>query len=92
MNDVQRKAIAAADDKMRPALELYEQRSRLFRLVCLLPPADLKRASVALSVLTPDELSCLLGYAEGLAAWRQPAQESGDAPNAQPHPPATTAG
>lgn len=79
MNEVQRAAIARADEQMKPALELYEKRSTLFRLVCTIPRQDLDRVCRALENLTPDDLVQLLDYAEGLAAWRVPAQESSDA-------------
>lgn len=86
MNEVQRQAIARAEDHMRPGLELYDHRSKLFHLACTLALPELKRVCRVLEALTPDEVSELLAYAEGLAAWRLPAQESGDAP---PTPPLT---
>ena len=90
MNDVQRKATDAANEKMRPAMELYEGRSRISYLVGMLPLRDLKRLVALLNELTEAELREVAAYAEGLAAWRLPAQESSDAQNVQPDTPAAT--
>lgn len=85
MNDLQRAVIAAADAKIRPAMELYELRSEVFRKVCKVDREPLRRLVQVLQKLTPDELTMVLGYAEGLAAWSSTEQESPDASNTQPH-------
>lgn len=89
MTEDQKKIIDGANDKMRPALELYERRRELFILACKVPGSELARTCRALQALTPDEVMELLAYAEGLAAWRATAQESGDAPISQPRAEAT---
>lgn len=88
MNDAQRKGMAMAEEKIRPAMELYEHRNRISYLAGKLSLRDLKRLVQILDALEPDELKQVAAYAEGLAAWRPPAQESPDASISKPGTPA----
>lgn len=71
--------MSEARDRFDKAMELYAHRTRLFFLVTQLPEERLVRLRRALDKLTPDDFEALESYAIGLAAWREPAQESQDA-------------
>jgi hypothetical protein len=70
----QKAAIDKADEMMRPALELYEQRCYLWRLTCRLPLRDIQRLNGLLKVLSDDDLRQIAAYAESLAEFDQMAQ------------------
>lgn len=88
MNDVQTAAIARADASMAPALELYAERNKLAHVYYRLDLESLRLVNRLLRTLTDDELRMVARYAEGLAEWRLPDSQSGDAPTSQ----ATTTG
>ena len=79
MNDDCRAAISRADAQIARAQDWIDLRLTLYRRVNNLPSEVLVRLVKVTAELTPDELLAALGYAEGLAAWSRPAQESGDA-------------
>lgn len=79
MNDAQRQAIASADAQMAPALELYAERSKLSYLYYRLDLPSLKRLNALLRRLSDDDLRMVAAYAEGLAEFGLPEQQSGDA-------------
>jgi hypothetical protein len=83
MNDVQKAAIARADASMAPALALLEQRNKLAYVYYRLDLQSITRVNELLRILTDDELRMVAAYAEGLAQWRLPEPQSGDAPNSQ---------
>lgn len=78
MTEVQ-KALARADAAIARGKRRYEDLMVAYRRTNELPDDRLHRLAKVLRQLTPDELDAALGYAEGLAAWGSPAQESGDA-------------
>lgn len=84
MNDVQKAAIARADASMAPALELYEERSKIAYVYYRLDLESLRRVNKILRALTDQELRMVAAYAEGLAEWRLPEPQSGDAENPPP--------
>lgn len=69
MNDVQKAATDRANEIMRPAQELYDERCRLWRLSCDLPLRDLRRLNQLLAKLSHDDLRQIARFAEGLAEW-----------------------
>jgi hypothetical protein len=83
MNDAQRAAVARADAKMAPAMALLEQRNKLAYVYYRLDLESITRVNEILRILTDDELRMVAAYAEGLAEWRLPEPQSGDAPNSQ---------
>lgn len=74
-----------ARDRFDHAQRLYEHRTRLFHLVTKLPEDRLVRLRHTLDKLAPEDFEALESYAIGLAAWREPAQESPDAPQGMAH-------
>jgi hypothetical protein len=88
VTEVQAAAIAAANERMRPAQELLANRNRLFYLVCRIEPRDLDRLTGVLNaLLAADPSGSLLKrvatYAEGLAEWYADPVESPDAQNSK---------
>lgn len=81
MTEVQQAAIAKADASMKPALDLYRERCFLWRLSCRLPLRDLERLNGILRQLSDDDMKRVAAFAEGLAEWSSPVQESPDAQN-----------
>ena len=69
MTEDQKKAIAKADAKIRPALELYHERCKLAYLYYLIPLRDLRRVNRILAALTDGDLSRVVQFAESLAAF-----------------------
>lgn len=69
MNEVQKAAIARADAKIKPALELYAERNRGFRTVARISLEDLRRVNDIVARLTDDDLRLVVRFAEGLAEW-----------------------
>lgn len=76
-------AIARADAKMKPGLDLLEERFWLWRLSCGLSLPDIQRLNATLRKLSADDLKRVAAYAEGLAEWASDAQESPDAVRTQ---------
>lgn len=75
-------AIARADAKMRPGLEMVEERFWLWRLSCGLDLENLKRLNATLRKLSADDLKRVAAFAEGLAEWASDGSESPDGPEA----------
>lgn len=69
MTPVQAAAIARADAAMKPALDLYAERCKAFRGVCLLELRDLKRLNQVIAALSHDDLRQVAAFAEVLAEW-----------------------
>lgn len=65
----QRQAIAKADAVIGPALQLYEERTKLMRVICRLPMRDLVRLNALIARLSDDDLRHVAAYAEGMAEW-----------------------
>lgn len=80
MTPEQLAAIARADEKMRPGLEMVEERFWLWRLSCGLALPELKRLNATLRKLSAEDLRKVAAYAEGLAEWGSDDAESPDAP------------
>lgn len=78
-----KEANARADAKMKPALDLYAGRNKLFHLVCRLELRDLLRLNGILARLSDADLKRVAAYAEGLAEWSDSGSESPDASNPQ---------
>lgn len=81
--EVVKQATAKANEQMRPAQELYDERCRLWRMTCDIPLRDLRRLNGILKALSHDDLKRVAAYAEGLAEWAEPASESPDASDPQ---------
>lgn len=79
MTPDQEEAIQRAKETMAPALALYAERNKLAVLVGKLELRDLIRLNLLLARLTDEELRQVARFAEGLAEWREPEQQSGDA-------------
>ena len=84
--------MSEARERFDRAMRLYHLRVSLFQAVTRLPDDLLARTAAVVEKLTPDELNAALGYAEGLAAWRENEQESDDATLAKPDTEAIAAG
>jgi hypothetical protein len=74
MTEVQRAALASADEKTRVGRELYEKRTRLAYLVGRLEHRDLMRLTEIIDKLLAAEpdgslLKRVASFAEGLADW-----------------------
>lgn len=80
MNAVQKEVCDRVNARFKKTMELYELRNKVAHIVYDLPERDLRELVRLLDTLTPDELKDVAGYAQGLAAFRAPAQESQDAP------------
>jgi hypothetical protein len=72
LTPVQKAAIARADAVIAPALQLYEERSKVARLVGRLPLRDIERLNRVLERLSDDDLRTVASYAEALADWNAP--------------------
>ncbi len=83
MTPEQLAAIARADEKMRPGLELVEERFWLWRLSCGLDLRDLKRLNATLRKLSADDMRRVATYAEGLAEWSSDESQSPDVSRTQ---------
>ncbi len=86
MTEVQRAALAAADEKTRVGRELYEYRTRLAYLVGRLEHRDLQRLTGIINKLLAAEpdgalLVRVCAFAEGLAEWCEDPSQSPDAQN-----------
>lgn len=81
MTDIQSAAIAKARASMKPALDLYEQRTKLMHLICLVPLRDLIRLNLVIERLSDADLKRVCAYAEGLAEWGSADASSPDAPS-----------
>lgn len=79
LTEVQKAAIARAEAKIAPALELYETRNKIFHMVGLLPLQDLRELAKLLTSMTKDELRMAAAYCQGLVEWRKAVEESQDA-------------
>lgn len=90
MNEAQAQAIAKADDIIRPALELYEQRNKIAYIYYRLDLPSLKRLNHLLRILSDDELRMVAAYAEGLAEFRSSVESLQDAPQVSASGPAGT--
>lgn len=64
--------------------QLYKERMRLQNLTDRLELEDLKRLNDILHRMTPEMLKEAAGFAEGLAMWAIPEQESPDGPKSEP--------
>lgn len=73
-----KEANARTDAKMKPALDLYAGRNKLFHMVCRLPLRDLLRLNGILERLSDDDLRRVAAFAEGLAEWADSGSESPD--------------
>lgn len=71
MTPAQIQAIAAAEARMRPALDLNEQRCKLWRMSMRLPLRDLMRLNWILADLSDDDMRQVAAFAEGLAEWNR---------------------
>jgi hypothetical protein len=80
MTDIQAAAIAKADASMKPALDLYAERCKLWRRSCDLALRDLERLNRIIEALSPADLKRVAAYAEGLAEWGSPEASSPDVP------------
>ena len=78
MTDIQAAAIAKADASMKPALDLYAERCKLWRRSCDLSLRDLARLNGIIAALSPEDLKRVAAYAEGLAEWSSPEASSPD--------------
>ena len=87
MTPAQKAAIDRADAKVAPALELYAARNVVAFHIYKLSLEDLKRLAAALPHI---EMADLVPYAEGLADFCRPVQESKDA--SVPAPPVAANG
>jgi hypothetical protein len=83
MTEAQRAAIERAEASMAPALELYAERNKLASVYYRLDLTNLKRLNLIIGILTDSELREVADFAEGLAIFRTPESESGDAQIAQ---------
>lgn len=79
MTPEQLAAIASADAKMKPALDMVEERFWLWRVTCGLDLRDLKRLNSIIKRLSAEDLKRVAAYAEGLAEWSSDTTESPDA-------------
>jgi len=78
MTEMQVAAIAKADASMKPALDLYAERCKLWRLSCQISLRDLQRLNRIIEALSPADLKRVAAYAEGLAEWGSPEASSPD--------------
>lgn len=67
--EIQAAAIAKADASMKPALDLYAERCKLWRRSCDLSLRDLARLNRIIAALSEADLKRVAAYAEGLAEW-----------------------
>jgi hypothetical protein len=79
VTDIQSAAIAKAQASMKPALDLYDQRTKLMHLICKVPLCDLIRLNLVIDQLSECDLKRVCAYAEGLAEWGSVDASSPDA-------------
>lgn len=83
MTEIQAAAIEKANASMKPALDLYAERCKLWRRSCEIPLRDLERLNRIISVLSPADFKRVAAYAEGLAEWSSPEALSPDGQNSE---------
>jgi len=71
-----REATAKADAQMKPALDLYRERSWLWHQTCRLELRDLERLNGIVRRLSDEDLKRVAAFAEGLAEWSSFESES----------------
>lgn len=70
---------AKTEAAMKPAMDLYRERSWLWHLSCHLELRDLERLNGILRRLSKEDMKRVAAFAEGLAEWSSPDPQSPDA-------------